>query len=223
MCKCANVQMCKCANVQMRKCANGEIVTYSNKHMRSFIVLFAAAIVAGCGKQASQPESLYSFSLDSIIRQSNGAVVWQESSVFKGKAMTFSSSGQEYSITLTSGADPLPWVKARYLVCEIMNNNPYSAIVYVDFYKRAGDPAEAGIVQQGGITTGEFPEQPRISPKVGILPFLKTKLVIPLSHLDGQDIFMDRFPRQLKGTVMGHRLEPADIGRVVIRVEPVLL
>jgi len=128
---------------------------------------------------------------------------------------------RENSITLTGDADSLPWEKARYLVCEIVNNNPYSAIVYVDFYKRSGDSPKSGIVQQGGVTTQEFPEQPRISPKVGILPHLKTKLVIPLSHLDGQDIFMDRFPRQLKGTVMGHRLHPSDIGRVVLRFEPV--
>jgi hypothetical protein len=55
-----------------------------------------------------------------------------------------------------------------------------------------------------------------------VLPGLKTKLIVPLSHLDGQEIFMDRFPRQLKGTVMGHRLEKADLGSVVLRFEPVM-
>jgi hypothetical protein len=33
---------------------------------------------------------------------------------------------------------------------------------------------------------------------------------------------MSRFPRQLKGTVMGHRLDINDIGKVVLRFEPVM-
>jgi hypothetical protein len=79
--------------------------------------------------------------------------------------MVFAPARQENSITLTSGMDSLPWDKSGYLVCEIMNNNPYSAIVYVDFYKRNSEDAETGIVQQGGQSTGEFTEQPRISQK----------------------------------------------------------
>jgi hypothetical protein len=187
-----------------------------------FTLMLGVIVTAGCKKQSDQPQSLYSFNLDSIAQKSNGLLEWRASEIFDNKVLAFSAAQQENSIILTEGQDSLPWTNARYLVCEIWNHNPYSAIVTIDFYKKGDEISGTGIVQQGGQTTGEFSEQPRISPKVGILPGLKTKLVIPLSHLDGQKIFMDRFPRQLKGTVMGHRLDIADIGRVVLRFEPVM-
>ena len=80
-------------------------------------------------------------------------------------------------------------------------------------------PSSGAIVQQGDQTTTEA-ASPRISPKIGILPRLKTRMILPLSHLDGQQIFLNRFPRQLKGVVMGHRLDPSDVGKVVLRIEP---
>jgi hypothetical protein len=94
--------------------------------------------------------------------------------------------------------------------------------VYVDFFKRESHDPMGTIVQQGGSTTSDMQQQPRISPKAGVLPYLKTKLIIPLSHLDGQHIFMDRFPRQLKGTVMGRRLDISDVGMVHLRFEPMM-
>ena len=184
-------------------------------------VLVVAAL-AGCREPETKTASLYTFDLGTIRQHSNGAVEWNESGVFKGKVLAFTSEQHQYSIVLTGGQDSLPWDRAKYLVCEVVNRNPYSAIVYVDFYRYSDEPAATDITQQGIQNTGEFSEQPRISPKVGILPRLKTKLIIPLSHLDGQVIFMKRFPRQLKGTVMGHRLDKADIGKVVLRFEPVM-
>jgi len=45
-------------------------------------------------------------------------------------------------------------------------------------------------------------------------------MIFPLSHLDGQDIFLTRQPRQLKGTVSGRRIDPEDIGKVSITISP---
>jgi hypothetical protein len=185
-------------------------------------LLVAVVLLAGCSRQAVLPDRLHTFDLDQIIQKHQGTLVLRESREFEQFTMAFSSATQEYSIQLTSGRDTLPWQEARYLVCEMVNLNPYSAIVYVDFFRRNGADEETGIMEQGERSSAAFSEQPRISPKVGILPNLKTKLVIPLSHLDGQEIFMDRYPRQLKGTVMGHRLDRADIGKVVLRIEPVM-
>lgn len=186
-------------------------------------LLLTYAVIAGCSRQTVHTDKLHSFDTDTILQHHQGTLVYRKSELFRNKVMAFDSATQDYSIQLASGRDTLPWHEARYLVCEMVNLNPYSAIVYVDFYKRNGVAEEAGIMEQGEQSSAAFSEQPRISPKVGILPNLKTKLVIPLSHLDGQQIFMDRYPRQLKGTVMGHRLDRNDIGRVVLRIEPVML
>ncbi|NJO69689.1 MAG: hypothetical protein HC830_10740 [Bacteroidetes bacterium] len=174
-----------------------------------------------CSNQINQ-KAVYSFNPDSLVKINGKIIQKSESKVFRQKTMLISVEQGKNSITLTSGKDSLPWEKAAYLVCELWHNNPYSLIVYADFYKKDGKSATGTIVQQGSTGSVSTQDQPRISPKVGILPDLKTKLIIPLSHLDGQQIFMDRFPRQLKGTVMGRRLDKTDIGRVVLRFEPVM-
>jgi hypothetical protein len=43
------------------------------------------------------------------------------------------------------------------------------------------------------------------------------------AELNGQEIFLPRFSRQLKGTVMGRRLDPTDIGALRLRLAPVQL
>jgi hypothetical protein len=186
------------------------------------LYLLLLAIPGSCKKQSESADKLYSFDLGKIILESNGTLEQIKSREFGESVMVFTPENKQYSITLSDGQDSIPWAGARYLVCEIVNNNPYSAIVFADFYRNSGESSESGIVQQGGQPAEEFSEQPRISPKIGILPYLKTKLVIPLSHLDGQEIFMKRFPRQLKGTVMGHRLDINDVGKVILRFEPVM-
>lgn len=55
---------------------------------------------------------------------------------------------------------------------------------------------------------------------MGILPRLRTKIVFPLSYLDAQTLFVERSPRQLKGTINGNRLDPNNIKKVVIRFGP---
>jgi len=185
-----------------------------------FVFMAVIALLSGCKHQTDQSGRLYTFNTDSIIHRSHGAVERSASKQFGEEVLVFTTKQQDYSIILTDGSDSLPWDKARYLVCEILNNNPYSAIIYIDFFRKQEGFFPGSIIEQGQ-AEAEFSEQPRISPKVGLLPFLKTRLVIPLHHLDGQEIFMERFPRQLKGTVMGHRLELSDVGRVVLRVEPV--
>jgi hypothetical protein len=176
----------------------------------------------GCRTSTRQSPPVYTFNLEDVIQSNPGKVSWKESDVFSKQVMAVSFPDSDNNIILTLGTDTVPWERARYLVCEIWNNNPYSAVIYIDFYRREEDGLQPGMVEQGNTSPGLSPESPRISPKVGILPRLKTQLVIPLSHLDGQEIFMKRFPRQLKGTVMGHRLERSDIGRVVMRIEPMM-
>ncbi len=130
-----------------------------------------------------------------------------------GKALIFHPDSANQSLIL-SEASP-EWVKAKYLVINIIHHNPYSSIIYLDFYRQGGN--ESSIEQQGDATNAS---KPRISAKIGILPDLPTQLIFPLSHLDGQEIFLHRFPRQLKGTVLGNRLDPSEISKVALRLEP---
>jgi hypothetical protein len=107
------------------------------------------------------------------------------------------------------------WAQAQYLVVELENLSPFSLIVYLDFFR---EQTETQTIRQQG--EQEATDKPRISAKIGILPNLPTQMIFPLNYLDGEDIFLPRYPRQLKGTVLGSRLSPEDIARVVLRLEP---
>ncbi len=128
-------------------------------------------------------------------------------------------SGQ--SLELWNGHTPVDWSGAKYLVCDVFHTNHSSAILNLDFYRRSAQ-AEGKIEQQGGAAAAsETSRAPRISPKIGVLPGLRTQVIFPLSYLDGQQIFLPRFPRQLKGTVMGSRLDPEEVGTLRLRLAPV--
>jgi hypothetical protein len=185
-----------------------------------FISLGFLAFFAGCSSPALVPGTIYSFDLKSIsLSDSTASLV--NSDVFRAKVLEFRVSEGDNRLQISSASDSIAWTKAKYLVCDLYHENNYSAVVFIDFYKRSSQKDTAAIVQQGGQTTRSETESPRISPKIGILPGVKTRMVFPLEYLDGQEIFMDRYPRQLKGTVMGRRLDPAEIGKVVLRLEPV--
>ncbi len=127
-----------------------------------------------------------------------------------GKAGFNVSSGNAIILKAESGDggllinDPLFLSKipeSRYLVIGIEHHNPYCGILNYEFY--TADPG-----------TGKQASSPRIASKIGILPDLYTYLVFPFSYLDGQEVFLPRAPRQLKGVIFGRRLDPAEIAAI---------
>ena len=125
------------------------------------------------------------------VQQSQGELEWIKSREFERNVLVFSSQNGKYSITLTNGQDSLPWIEAKYLVCEIMNNNPYSAIVYVDFYKKGEDLTEENIVQQGEASDpGISRSSPGFRPRWAYFPSENQNGNTSLVSLDGQEIFM---------------------------------
>ena len=93
-----------------------------------------------------------------------------------------------------------------------------SGILNIEFYRN--EKGSENIVTQSGSVAGDEKQTPRMAAKIGVLPKLKTKVIFPLEHLNAQEIFMPRFPRQLKGTVLGNRMKPEETSKVVIRFGP---
>lgn len=134
----------------------------------------------------------------------------------KGNCLTFMPLRDEQALTIFTENDEIDWKSKKYLVLKVVQKARYSGILFIDFYKK-GNVSERVIVQQSGQKSTA-----QITPKIGVMPNLSTQVIVPLSYLDGQDIFMERFPRQLKGTVLGRRLNQEDIGTVKLRLDPVL-
>lgn len=130
-----------------------------------------------------------------------------------------SKSGAEGIVIWETGDTP-SWTDAKYLVVETLDKATWSGTINLEFYKDMKNFVSEQVVLQGGEISGTTEDTPWISCLFGVLPNLPTKIVFPLSYLDAQQIFLERFPRQLKGTVSGNRLDPADIVKVVLRFGP---
>ncbi|PIE23754.1 MAG: hypothetical protein CSA62_06500 [Planctomycetota bacterium] len=91
------------------------------------------------------------------------------------------------------------WAKQRFWFADLRFDGQHSGMLRLEFFAKGQ-------------------KRPRISAKLGLLPGLPTRLVFPLSMLDGQTIFCPRRPRQLKGVVSGRRLLPSAIERVSLRL-----
>ena len=158
------------------------------------------------------------FNLQQIQNNNNEISVIQPGVGFDGEVLKIIPNNRNQSLTIWEGTDPDLCRNARYLVCEIWHDNDFSAVMNVEFYRE--EKGAGNIVTQSGTTAGDETGTPRMSAKIGVLPKLKTKMVFPLEHLNGQEIFMQRFPRQLKGTVLGNRMKPEETAKIVLRFGP---
>lgn len=131
----------------------------------------------------------------------------------------FTPESESDFIEFAGSKNTIQWDKSKYLVCDVWHDNPFSTVIYFNFYKKhdhspgGGNRGEQALVNKS--------DSARITFKVGILPFLKTQVVFPLAYLDGQNVFLERSPRQLKGFVFGHRLNTSEIAKIQLTIYPV--
>jgi hypothetical protein len=175
--------------------------------MKPFLLLVAVFVAFSCAVK-----NPYNFDLKNIQEKN------PEISVFQSDVLKISPNNENQSLTVWEGCDPERWKNANYIVCEIWHENDYSGILNIEFYRN--ENGADSIVTQSGSVAGDRKQTPRMAAKIGVLPKLKTKVIFPLEHLNAQEIFMPRFPRQLKGTVLGNRMKPEETSKVVIRFGP---
>ncbi len=176
--------------------------------MKPFLLLLAVFVAASCA--VKNPNN---FDLKEIQEKNPDISVLQT-----GEVLKITPNSENQSLTIWEGLDPELWKNANYLVCEIWHENDFSGILNVEFYRE--EKSSGSIVSQSGSVSGDEKQKPRMAAKIGVLPKLKTKVIFPLEHLNAQEIFMPRFPRQLKGTVLGNRMKPEETSKVVIRFGP---
>ncbi len=146
------------------------------------------------------------FSLEKIAEGHATCRLLEESGVFGKPALEIRPVPGDADVVIWEKGDSPDWSDARYLVLELFGRNDYSGMITIRFYRESG-AREAGSLW--------------LSSLMGILPCVRTKILFPLSHLDAQQIFIDRSPRQLKGTVSGNRMDAEEISKVVLHFGPV--
>lgn len=181
--------------------------------MKTTFIALASLLLASCATEPGEE-----FSLKEIHSKNSEITSLQKGAGFNAEILHVKPNAENQDVVIWQGDDAVQWTRARYLVCEIWHSNDFSAIINVEFYRN--ENTAATIVTQSGDEAGQADERPRQATKIGVLPFLKTKVIFPLDYLDGQNVFMDRFPRQLKGTMQGRRLKAEDISKVALRFAP---
>ena len=143
---------------------------------------------------------------------------WKKSEQFGSNALYVQvKSGISNELVLISETDNIDWSVPKYVVMEVYNESPYSALLNVRFYRK-GNLSDQGAARQGETAAAQ---SPRLTCVIGVMPLLKTKVIFPLSYLDAQEIFLPRYPRQMKGTLSGRRIDPQEIGTFSVAIAPV--
>jgi hypothetical protein len=91
----------------------------------------------------------------------------------------------------TGGVD---WESARFIVVDVVGSQDWSLVFQFEFWdgERQEDP-------------------PPLTVRMSVLPYLPTRLVLPLQALDAQHIFLPRTPGKLRSFVHGRRVESSAI------------
>ncbi|MCF8335784.1 MAG: beta-galactosidase [Bacteroidales bacterium] len=183
------------------------------KHFIFILVTVLSMLLFSCN---NTPKGEYPDHIDlNTVTQRNQSITSMENgSGYNQNVLKIAPGHANNQVLIWKEGDPVNLNKANYLVCEIWHNNTFSGVINVNFYKKGKQ--DSGVVTQ----SGQSDPDPQISAKIGILPELKTQMIFPLSFLDAQDIFLDRYPRQLKGTVLGNRLKVEDISRITLNFAP---
>jgi hypothetical protein len=159
------------------------------------------------------------FDIEKIARNNGNITLMTDGEGFDAKVMKVTPMRENSTVTVWESGDRGDWTKAKYFIFEIFGNNDYSGVITLEFYKKSNRGPETVVLQSGEVSDSGN-EDPWLTCLLGINPSLRTRAVFPLSYLDAQEIFIPRSPRQLKGTITGNRLDPADITKVKLKFGP---
>jgi hypothetical protein len=165
----------------------------------AFVLALALPAVAGDARSATPERPLARLNPSALSALARGVAGSQvvASSPLGAPALRLPAAPPGQAVRLP---DTLPWEKARFLALDAVADGELSGEVLVRFFAR-----------------GET--EPRLSVSLGLFPRLATRLVLPLSVLDGQTIFLPRTPGRMKAVVTGRRLAPADVDHVELQLK----
>jgi hypothetical protein len=186
----------------------------------NILALFSIACILSSCKETKSPYGYYhNFDIVQLADSNRGIAKVSKGEGFTGKVLKISPTNENRSITIWKKGDPGSFEKANFLVYEVWHNNNYCGYLSPSFYGTS-DKTQEITFQGDNESVKRKVEGPKITTKIGVLPRLKTKVIYPLKYLNGQTVFGQRFPRQLKTNSSGERISPEDITKVVIRLDP---
>ena len=163
-----------------------------------FLFLVSFAVMSNVNAQSRQDFDLQQAAVSSTIKHET-----IRSDIFDKEVLLIQADEKNSVLNLPMNK-PINWHKMKYLVCEVYHPNEHTAMLNLQFFRK-GEP-------QNG--------HPWLRCYITVLPKLKTQMIFPLSYLDAQELYLPRYPRQLKGVCTGSRLDPEDIESISIDIFP---
>ena len=154
-----------------------------------------------------ETNAVYSFFKTSLSEANADVSTFPYTSSTGQEAILFTPYDESVRFTIPGYDGSIPYDDANYLVIDLEHQNPASLAVLLEFKRKGDQPDNNGWVNA------------RISVRIGVLPDLPTRLVFPLSYLSAQEVFLPKYPRQLKGTLNGKRMIKQEIEEVYIRLK----
>jgi hypothetical protein len=142
----------------------------------------------------------YDFNLEQVVSFSKAYPTGTGVSL-NGNTIVVSSKDQQTLMRLPGTVSNAPWNKYVWFYMEVEQNS-----------------ASAGVLQFRFMTKKDRPAQLLLN--IGLLPGVKTPVMFPLSYLDAQNIYLPKYPVQLKGTFSGKAVNPAVLEEVVVLMQP---
>jgi|GEM_PF-2507333 len=171
--------------------------------MKYLFILSLFAFV-GCETNPTGGNKSFEFDLRWLALKDKADCKIEKSAHFDKGVLLFQPAVKNNHITISGIGSKVDWGQAKYLICEVYNPDSSANWVCFDFYRKSNEE------------TTSTKETPVISPKVEVLPSVKTILVLPLSFLDGQSVSIDRIPGQSVIFNPGNKLDPKEIGLVYL-------
>jgi hypothetical protein len=182
------------------------------------LALLMGLIISACSDKTELGKTY--FNLKQISKQNPSLTSLMKGEGSEKNVLKIVPVKDNTTVTVWQTGDKGSWVDSKYFIFEILDAEDYSGVITIEFYRKSENSGTEKVILQSGEMATTSGETPWLTCLMGILPRLKTKVVFPLSYLDAQNIFLTRSPRQLKGTVSGNRLDPADIVKVALRFGP---
>jgi len=162
------------------------------------IILFSGVLGLFCTPIYSQ--DVYDFKLEQVVTFSKAYPAGAGVELL-GKTIVVSSKEQQSTMRLPGTVSNAPWNKYAWFYMEVEQKSENAGILQFSFVTKKNRPAQ-------------------LSLKIGLLPGVKTNVIFPISYLDAQNIYLQKYPVQLKGTFTGKAVNPNELEEVVVMLHP---
>jgi hypothetical protein len=140
-----------------------------------FLILFFLFVTLSF--KPTEEDKIQNFDLKKIVEENTNCKFITNENNIEDQQIEVTPENNNTGVVIWQKGDEQDWSNGKYLVIEIYDENDFSGVINIEFYKETGNSSPEKIVLQSGEVALEEKDKPWFSSLMGILPKLKTKMV----------------------------------------------